>query len=451
MKTVHDPPHGARVVIINDDITQLKLLKTLLTKEGFDVSAFRSVEEGLDWITAQKNPPDLIITDLHMPGIDGWRFCRLLRSPEYAAFNKTPILIVSATFAGENLQEVCAASGANAFLPMPVDSALLLQRVRALLGGQTEIDLTRVLVVESSKTLAEDLQKGLEAHGYRVAVAHDGQTARRLFEEERPSVVALDYELPDTNGDALLGVFIREEPQPVVIMLTADPNPELAVRWMKQGAAAYVRKPFLPEYLIGLCATLLRERSLLHIREILEERTRALQETEQFNREVIAGVREGIIVYDREFKYRVWNSFMESLTGVPASQALGKNAFELFPHLREQKVDEMLQRALSGKTVCSPDMRYHVPQNGRSGWVSSVYSPHFSINGEIIGVIAVVRDITEHKQAEEKLRKSEAMYRLIADRMNDIVWTVNPDLRTTYVSPSIEKVLGLELRYKDQR
>ena len=229
---------------------------------------------------------------------------------------------------------------ADAFLPLPVDSTLLLHRIRTLLAGQKEIDLTRILVVESSKTLAEDLQKGLEANGYRVAVAHDCQTARRLFKEEKPSIVALDCELPGTSRDALLGAFIGEEPKPVVVMLTADPNPELAVRWMKQGAAAYVRKPFLPEYLIGLCATLLRERSLLHIREILDGRTRVLQETEQFNREVIAGVREGIIVYDREFNYRVWNSFMESLTGVPASQVLGKNAFAFSPHLREQKVDE---------------------------------------------------------------------------------------------------------------
>jgi DNA-binding response OmpR family regulator len=85
-----------------------------------------------------------------MPGIDGWRFCRLLRSPEFAAFNKTPILVISATFSGENLQEVCAASGANAFLPLPVDGSLLLRRVRALLTGQTRIDLTRILVAASS-------------------------------------------------------------------------------------------------------------------------------------------------------------------------------------------------------------------------------------------------------------------------------------------------------------
>ena len=46
-------------------------------------------------------PPDIVITDLYMKGIDGWRFCRLLRSEEYKRFNRVPILVVSATFSGD--------------------------------------------------------------------------------------------------------------------------------------------------------------------------------------------------------------------------------------------------------------------------------------------------------------------------------------------------------------
>ena len=415
MTAIHDPSPTAKITVINDDVIQLKLLESLLSKERFDVFAFRRAEEVLDCLGAQNGPPDLIITDLHMPGIDGWRFCRLLRSPEYAAFNKTPILIVSATFAGEDLQQICAASGADAFLPLPIDRSLFIRRVRAMLTGKIDRDATRVLVVEGNKTLAEALQRGLEVQGYRVAVAHDGQTARRLFEEERPKIVALDYHLPDTSGDVLLEAFTRDQPRPGVVMMTTHPNPELAVQWMKQGAAAYVRKPFMPEYLVGLCASLLREQSLLNIREILDERTRALRETEQFAGEVIAGARDGIVVYDREFKYRLWNSFMETLTGLPTSQTLGKNALDLFPHLREQKVDELLQRSLSGETVYSPDMHYHLPQTGRSYWVSAVYSPHFSACGQIIGVIGIVRDITERKQMEEVLRKREVEAQRLAE------------------------------------
>ena len=130
----------------------------------------------------------------------------------------------------------------------------------------------------------------------------------------------------------------------------------------------------------------------------------ALALSENFARTIISSVGEGVIVYDRELRYQVWNHFMEELTGLPAEQVLGKKALESFPHLREYGLDKLLQRALAGERVRSNDTPYRVPQTGKDGWVTAFYSPHIAPNGEVIGVVAIIHDVTERKRAEEQLQ-----------------------------------------------
>jgi diguanylate cyclase (GGDEF)-like protein/PAS domain S-box-containing protein len=130
---------------------------------------------------------------------------------------------------------------------------------------------------------------------------------------------------------------------------------------------------------------------------------RDLRETNQFASEIIENAGEGIVVYDRDLRYIVWNHFMEELTGMTAEDVLGRQATELFPHLREQQVDELIARALRGETVSAPDVNYYIPGTARAGWVSSVYRPHLDAAGEIAGVIGLIRDITERKQAEQQI------------------------------------------------
>jgi len=63
-------------------------------------------------------------------------------------------------------------------------------------------------------------------------------------------------------------------------------------------------------------------------------------------------------------------------------------------------------------------------------------------HGKPVGIHGISRDITDRKQAEKALLESENKYRFITEWITDIVWTMDLDLRTTYVSPSISKMLG---------
>ena len=131
----------------------------------------------------------------------------------------------------------------------------------------------------------------------------------------------------------------------------------------------------------------------------------ALREATQFNKEIIHGAAEGIIVYDAELRYRVFNPFMERLTGKKAEEVLGKVAVEVFPRLRTSGIEDILKRALAGEVVQISDVV--VPKHsaeGRDVWESCTFAPHFDAHENIVGVIGLVHDITDRHLAEETFR-----------------------------------------------
>lgn len=193
-------------LVVNDGPAQLRLVTTLLEQEDVRVRSFVSAEEALRSLV-EHGPVDLIVTDLYMPGIDGWRFCRLLRSPEYATFNAIPILAISWTYAGVDARLISVDLGANAFLPAPFDPSSFRSVVRDLLDGRTPVTPLTVLIVEDNPLQSEVLKEVFEAQRYIVHIAKTGEQGRFLFRTSTPQVVILDDRLPDAMGIELLCEF----------------------------------------------------------------------------------------------------------------------------------------------------------------------------------------------------------------------------------------------------
>ncbi len=267
-------------IVVNDDPTQLKVLAAMTQKAGLHPLPFTSVESALAAMSTG-NPPALIITDVHMPNIDGWKFCRLLKSADYEPFNRIPILVISAIFAGEAPDRIAAEIGADAFLASPVDGHRFVRQVKAILRGDRKRHHLSALIIEDSPTLSHLLQNAFVSEGYRADVAHSLQEVADIYTGVPYDVAIIDYHLPDGLGDTLLERFHTERPDCACIMMTGDLEPELSVNWMKRGAAAYVHKPFNSEYLLELCAKARRERSLLRTEDLLQLRTRELQSSER--------------------------------------------------------------------------------------------------------------------------------------------------------------------------
>src|SRR5215207_2041971 len=109
---------------------------------------------------------------------------------------------------------------------------------------------------------------------------------------------------------------------------------------------------------------------------------------------------DGIIAFDRQCRYTTWNRAMERISGVKRENVLGKNAFDVFSCLKETGEDKYYFQALAGKSVVAENRPYVIPQSGRNGFFDGYYSPRHDEKGEVVGGVAIVRDVTERKVAE---------------------------------------------------
>jgi two-component system phosphate regulon response regulator PhoB len=117
-----------------------------------------------------------------------------------------------------------------------------------------------VLIVEDNTDLVTLIQYNLEKDGFRIINATDGEEALLLAQEQRPSLVLLDWMLPVLSGIEVCRQLRRNvETQSIpIIMLTARSDEADKVRGLNSGADDYLAKPFSPSELVARIQAVLR-------------------------------------------------------------------------------------------------------------------------------------------------------------------------------------------------
>jgi len=174
-------------------------------------------------------------------------------------------------------------------------------------------------------------------------------------------------------------------------------------------------------------------------RKRVEEQTKQLQEylQLQFDRMPI-----GAITWDTKFQVQSWNPAAERIFGFTAKEALGKHAYDLVvPKEAQSQVDDIWRRLLKGDQTAH-NTNENITQDGRTIICQWSNTPLREADGTVVGVLSTVQDITERKQAEAKLKASEARFRQLIETMNEGLAVTNKDLLLTFMNERFCAMLG---------
>jgi two-component system phosphate regulon response regulator PhoB len=164
MSTANALDSGAKksILVVEDDESIMEVLKYNLEREGYHVVCRMDGREGLS--TALADPPDLVVLDLMLPGIDGVEICRQLR--QSSGVKTKPILMLTAK--SEEVDQVVGFTvGADDYVTKPFSVKVLLQRIKVLL---------------SRKGPDGDAPLKLEMHGLTIdRVAHEARANEEVL------------------------------------------------------------------------------------------------------------------------------------------------------------------------------------------------------------------------------------------------------------------------------
>ncbi|HEU4880523.1 MAG TPA: response regulator [Gemmatimonadaceae bacterium] len=211
------PPPSTCVLVIDDNISQRDMMQRFLEKEGFSVRCASSGEEGLE--LAKQILPIAITLDVMMPGMDGWRVLKALRSDP--ALADVPVIMLTMV----DDPERGFALGATDYVTKPVNR----QRMSRILKRYScASPPCPILLVEDDSAIRTSMRRMLEKNGCRVSEADNGEIALALMEKERPSLIFLDLLMPVMDGFEF-AARVRAHPDwrsiPIVVVTAHDLTP----------------------------------------------------------------------------------------------------------------------------------------------------------------------------------------------------------------------------------
>ena len=259
----HNPLPGRHILVVDDNVTNLRILRQQLERWEVKVETFTHGPALLQHLQTHR-PPDLIVTDMMMPDMDGIALAQAVR----AHWPELPMVVL--TSIGE-LPAMKQAGQFAAALAKPVREQQLLQALQAVLLGQASPPAARpvlppapvvshslrILVAEDNPVNQKLALRLLSKLGYAADLAADGQAALDAQTATPYDLIFMDVQMPDMDGlTATRRIRAGAGPQPVIVAMTANAMEGDREACLAAGMNAYLSKPFRRAELESLLKTL---------------------------------------------------------------------------------------------------------------------------------------------------------------------------------------------------
>jgi PAS domain S-box-containing protein len=268
-------------------------------------------------------------------------------------------------------------------------------------------DRLRVLCLEDSRLDADLVGRTLREAGYQIDL--DVVSSRADFESALRGgvydVILADYTLPGFDARSALEMARVASPSTPFICVSGTIGEEATVDLLKAGAVDCVLKDRLARLPFAVQRAL-DERARLEDKRAADESVAAAAVVW---RETFDAMRDSVAVFDRNGLVLRCNTATLELTGRGFDELLGKPCFEAFHGL-----DQFLPHCPQRRAFATRRAEMTVfEQDGR--WLRATFVPRFGPEGEIIGGVHVVSDVTELKQAESQLLESARRQQAVTD------------------------------------
>ncbi len=265
---------GVRVLIVDDNKTNRGILERMLVRWDMRPASVIGGQEALDELhlaRGSRDPYSLVLTDMHMPDMDGFSLVDKIRhSPEIAT--ATIMMLTSAGHRGDAAR--CQELGIAAYLLKPIRQSELREAIARALGAAEQSgtiplitrfslhdarepgDSLHILVAEDNAVNQRLATRLLEKRGHRVAIAGNGKEALLALEKEKFDLVLMDLQMPEMDGfEATAAIRVREKNSSAhqeIVALTAHAMAGDSDRCVAAGMDGYLSKPIRPQELDSL-------------------------------------------------------------------------------------------------------------------------------------------------------------------------------------------------------